>query len=97
MKETNKSIKSDISVLDSKLSGIDRAIQEKQGFFGFTNMNTMVIYFIILLLLCFSNLISCNHNELITKQTEEINYLNEQIETFKTENPKLARKYFIDD
>jgi competence protein ComGC len=72
---------------------------KKESFFGFTNLNMMVVYFIIVLLLCFTNLISYNHNtdnEIIAKQNEEINSLKEQIGNFKTDNPKIAKKYFTE-
>lgn len=99
LKESNKSIKSEIFGLSYKLENIEKNIQEKESVLGFVNVNMMVVYFIILLLLSFTNLISCNHNtdnELITKQNEEINSMKGQIDTFKAENPKTAKKYFPD-
>jgi competence protein ComGC len=99
LKESNKSIKSEVFGLSYKLENIEKNILEKESFLGFVNVNMMVIYFIILLLLCFTNLISCNNNtdnELIVRQNEEINSIKGQIDTFKVENPKTAKKYFPD-
>jgi competence protein ComGC len=100
LKESNKNLKSEIFGLNHKLENIEKNIQAKESFLGFINVNMMIVYFIILLLLCFTNIISCNNNtdnELIAKQNEEINSMKEQIDAFNADNPKIAKKYFSNE